>query len=266
VATVVSLLTLAFCVIALFWALQRRLMYFPWSDVPSPDAVGLVRVESVRFTTSDGITLNGWFVPSLLPQASWTMVVFNGNGGNRALRAPFANALATRGLNVLLFDYRGYGDNAGTPTETGLIADAHAARAFLLSRHDVDGRRIVYFGESLGAAVAIALATKDPPAGLILRSPFTSMIDLGRLHYPWLPVRWLVRDRYLSIDRIARVTCPVLVIAGDRDGIIPIEHSRRLYERVPTAKTFVTVPGAGHNDRALLDGSTMIEAVLRFIG
>jgi uncharacterized protein len=264
--TIISLVALVVGVVALFWVFQRRLMYFPLHEVPPPDAVGLAPCERATFTTPDGIALRGWFIPSLLPRASSTVVVFNGNAGNRAFRAPLAMALRTRGFNVLLFDYRGYADNPGTTTETGLITDAHAARAYLLGRGDVDARRIVYFGESLGAAVAIALAVSHPPSALILRSPFTSMTDMGRLHYPWLPVRWLLRDRFPSIDRITHVTCPVLVIAGDRDAIIPIEQSRRLFEAVPTPKTFVTVPGADHNDRALLDGELMIEAIVRFVG
>jgi fermentation-respiration switch protein FrsA (DUF1100 family) len=194
------------------------------------------------------------------------VLVFNGNGGNRAYRAPLAEALRRRGFGVLLFDYRGYGGNAGTPSEAGLTADARAARAYAASRGDADPSRLIYFGESLGAAVAVRLAAEHPPAALILRSPFTSLADIGGHHYPFLPVRWLLRDRFASIDLIGRLRSPLLVIAGDRDRIVPTDHSRRLYAAAAAAarKKIVIVPGADHNDYELLAGDAMIEAIVEF--
>src|SRR5205807_5382312 len=135
--------------------------------------------------------------------------------------------LADAGCQVLLFDYRGYGRNPGSPSEAGLLADARAARAYLRTRSDVDERRLVYFGESLGAAVAVALAVEEPPGALVLRSPFRSLAEVGRLHYPYLPVDLMLADRYPTADRIARVQAPLLVIAAERDEIIPVEQSRR---------------------------------------
>lgn len=251
--------------LALIWAAQRRLMYFPFGEVPSPIAVGLANVERVTFTTTDGIRLNGWFLPSRRLPAWFTILVFNGNAGNRAYRAPLAAALRAHDLAVLLFDYRGFGENPGAPTEAGLAADARAARAYLLGRPNVDPARMVYLGESLGSAVATALAAEHPPAALILRSPFVSMTELGRIHYPFLPVRWLLRDRFASIDRILQIPCPLLVIAGERDRIVPPEQSRRLYEAASSAKRLVILPGADHNDDDLLAGKEMIEAIIRFL-
>ena len=245
------------------WSAQRRLMYFPDRNVPPPDEVALADAEPVRFTTDDGLTLHGWFVRS--PGAAWTVIVFNGNGGNRAYRAPLAAALRADGMSVLLFDYRGYGENAGSPTESGLAGDARAARAYAATRPDVDPRRLVYLGESLGSAVAIRLAAEQPPAALILRSPFASMVEVGRIHYPWLPVGLLLRDRFASIEQVSRVRCPVLVLAGDRDGIVPLEQSRRLYDALPGTKSLVIVRGADHNDEALLSGRQMLEAIARFL-
>jgi fermentation-respiration switch protein FrsA (DUF1100 family) len=260
--TVLTVVFVLLSTLALIWALQRRLMYFPFGDVPAPEALGLAHVEPVTFTTADAVTLHGWFFPSPAP-ASATVLVFNGNAGHRAYRAPLASALRANGLNVLLFDYRGFGDNAGAPTEGGLAADSRAARAWLLGRPDVRSSPLIYVGESLGAAVAIELADAHPPAGLVLRSPFTSMTDMGRLHYPLLPVRWLLRDRYPSIDRIARIRAPLVVIAGDRDAIIPVDNSRRLYDAAASPnKRWVVVSGADHNDEELVAGPMVVQAIV----
>jgi uncharacterized protein len=166
---------------------------------------------------------------------------------------------------VLLFDYRGYGGNPGSPSEKGLAADARAALAWLVAQPEVDQDNIVYFGESLGAAVAIGLATEHPPAALVLRSPFTSLAEVGRVHYPWLPIGRLLIDRYPSIDRIGSLTAPLLVIAGDRDDIVPESLSKKLYEAAPDPKRYQLVPGANHNDPELIDDPRLIEAVGRFL-
>jgi fermentation-respiration switch protein FrsA (DUF1100 family) len=209
--------------------------------------------------------LSGWFVShSTSPQ--FTTIVFNGNAGNRAFRAPLANALARANMAVLLFDYRGFGANPGAPSEAGLSKDARAARNYLISRPDVDHRRLVYFGESLGTAVAAELAVEHPPAALILRSPFTSMTDVGQHHYAVLPVRWLLRDRYATIDRIGRVRVPVLIIGGDQDRIVPIEQTRRVFDAAGGPKSLLVINGADHNDQSLLAGREVIDGVLRFLG
>jgi len=242
--------------------LQRRLIYFPSPGPVPPAGTLLPGGKDVVLDTEDGLRLGAWFVPAARRGAA--VLVCNGNAGDRTLRAPLAAALLRAGLSVLLFDYRGYGGNPGRPCEDGLAADARAARAFLLARPEVDPERIAYFGESLGAAVAVRLARGSPPAALVLRSPFTSLTDVGRLHYPWLPVRAVLTDRYPSIDRIAGVAAPVLVVAGDRDVLVPAELSYRLYEMGCKPKRFVSVPGADHNSPQLLDGPLMIDAIVRF--
>jgi uncharacterized protein len=251
--------------LALLWLGQRRMIYLPYGNVPSVVGVGLPRAEDVTFTTNDGLTLHGWFVPATATPARFTTIVFNGNAGHRGFRAPLAAALAARGVATLLFDYRGYGENAGRPSEEGLARDARAARAYLTTRDDVDTSRIVYFGESLGAAMALRLATETPPFALVLRSPFTSMTDIGRHHYPFLPVPWLLRDRYPSLERAERLTCPTLVIAGDRDSIIPIEQTMRLYEALAVEKRLVVIAGANHNDESMFTGQELMQAVLAFM-
>ena len=250
---------------ALLWVGQRRMIYLPYGNVPPAASLGVPSAEAVTFTTEDGVSLHGWFVPAASTPARFTMIVFNGNAGHRGMRAPLAAALARHGVATVLFDYRGYGDNTGSPSEDGLAQDARAARAYVTTRADVDTGRIVFFGESLGAAIALRLATETPPFALVLRSPFTSMTDIGRYHYPFLPVRWLLRDRYSSLERAPSVSCPTLVIAGDRDSIIPIEQSRRLYEAFTGEKRLVVIAGADHNDAALFDGQELMQAVLAFV-
>jgi fermentation-respiration switch protein FrsA (DUF1100 family) len=262
---VVTVGLLAAALLGLIWSQQRRLIYFPWPDrLPAASSV-LTGSQEVVVATEDGIHLGGWFMPAQGGRPAPAVLVCNGNGGNRALRAPLATALSRAGLSVLLFDYRGYGGNPGRPSEDGLAADARAAQAWLAARPEVDPDRIAYFGESLGAAVALRLAVERPPAALILRSPFTSLTDVGRLHYPWLPVKWLLTDRYGSAARVAQLTVPLLVIAGERDQIVPSALSRRLYDAASAPKRFVLVPGADHNDAALLDGPRTVGETLRFL-
>ena len=262
--TLIVLAALLLLVVVLVWAGQRRLIYFPMGGpVPAPPT-GAGPIDQVALETADGIALGAWFLPVGTP-ARATVIVFNGNAGHRAFRLPFAQALRRLGAAVLLFDYRGYGGNSGSPSESGLAADARAARAYLDGRRDVDPSRIVYFGESLGAAVAAELAVAHPPAALILRSPFASLADVGQCHYPFLPVRWLLGDRYSVIDAVSRVRVPTLVIAGAHDGIVPLEQSRRVFDAAAGSKDLVVVPGADHNDEALFTGDAMMAAIARLL-
>lgn len=260
-----SIVAVAFVLVAL-WAGQRQLMYFPFGDAPAHDELGLDDVEPVKFQTADGLSLSGWFFRAGGAAPGATVLVFNGNAGNRSYRVPLATALRDHGFHVLLFDYRGFGGNPGAPTERGLSLDARAAREFVLRRADVDATRLIYFGESLGSGVAAELAAEHPASALILRSPFTSMADVGQHHYWWLPVRWLIRDRYATIDLIGRVRSPLLVIVGERDSIVPAAFSHRLYDAAAAPKTILSMPDADHNDYDLLAGDEMIEGIVKFLG
>jgi len=244
---------------------QRRLIYFPTRD-PVPSATSfLPGGKDVVLETEDGKRLGAWYLPASTGKPGPAAVVFNGNGGDRSGRATLAVGLSRLGLSVLLFDYRGYGGNSGTPSENGLAADARAAQAWLAGQPDVDPDRIVYFGESLGAAVAIGLSLERPPAALVLRSPFTSLAEVGKVHYPWLPVGWLLVDRFPSIDRIGSLTAPVMIVAGDRDDVVPESLSRKLYDAAPDPKRYLLMPGTGHNDPELADGQRMLADVGRFL-
>lgn len=189
--------------LALVWSLQRRLIYFPSPGPLPPAATALPGGQDVNFTTDDQIRLAGWYFP--VEGADAAVLVFPGNGGDRSMRVPIAAALNRMGLSVLLFDYRGYGGNPGTPSEDGLAADARAAATWLAEQPGVE--RIGYYGESLGAAVAVGLAVERAPQALMLRSPFTSLPDVGATHYPWLPVRWLLRDAIPRSNGSARCGC-----------------------------------------------------------
>jgi fermentation-respiration switch protein FrsA (DUF1100 family) len=254
--------------LGLLWAFQRRLIYLPAPRSVPPAATVLPGAEEVAFETADGLRLAGWFVPArpgAAGSAGAAVLVCNGNGGNRSLRAPLAALLARSGLHVLLFDYRGYAANPGHPTEDGLAADARAAQAYLAGRPEVDPARLVYFGESLGAAVALRLATERPPAALVLRSPFASLAEVGRHHYPVLPVSALLRDRYDAAALAGRLTAPLLVVAGGRDRIVPAGHSRRLFAAAPEPKRLVVLDGVDHNDHELNAGPRLEAEVRAFL-
>jgi hypothetical protein len=243
---------------------QRRLLYFPSRVVQSVE-VAFPGAEEVTFETDDGLQLEGWFMPSARGDGAATVIVFNGNGGNRGDRVALAQALTSQGYGVLLFDYRGYGANPGTPSEKGLLADGRAAVRYLESRNDVDDNRIVYFGESLGAAVAIATARTRPPAVLVLRSPFTSLPEVASVHFPFLPTSLLLVDRYPNEDTIRDIEVPVLVVAGTSDRTVPSDQSERVFDAAQEPKKFVALEGLDHNDARLGSGQQLVEEVSKFI-
>jgi fermentation-respiration switch protein FrsA (DUF1100 family) len=260
----VALLGLTVLVMSGTWAFQRNLIYLPSAALPAPAAAGLPSAQTVTLHTDDGLTLEAWFVPPSGPRPAPAVLVCGGNGGNRSGRARLGAALAREGFGVLLLDYRGYGGNPGAPSERGLLSDARAGRAFLAARPDVDPRRLAYFGESLGAGVAAALAVEQPPAALILRSPFTSLADVGRLHYPHLPMA-LLRDRYPVEQQVAAYGGPLLVVTGDADEVIPADQSRRVAEAAAGPARFVLMPGLGHNDPVFLDGELFLAELRTFL-
>jgi hypothetical protein len=184
-----------------------------------------------------------------------------GNGGNREGRAAFAEQLSRRGLAVLLLDYRGYGGNAGSPSEDGLAADADAAVA-ALGEMGYPAQRTLYFGESLGTGVVAALQARHPPAGIVLRSPFTELADVGAHHYPWLPVRALLHDRFPVVEHLEASDVPVTVVYGERDSMVPPELSAEVADMAPALVERVVLERADHND-AVMFGAPVADAVAR---
>lgn len=246
VRLVALLVVLIGVVVLVVWAWQRQLVYFPdRSRVPAA-AEALPGARDVTLSTEDGLELGAWYLPATETDAV-AVLVAPGNGGNRAGRVELAEALHRRGLAVLLMDYRGYGGNPGSPTEEGLAADADAA-VDALTGLGHPPQRTIYFGESLGSGVVAALASRRPPAGIVLRSPFTELADVGAHHYPWLPVRMLLQDRFPVLEHLESGRVSTTVIYGDRDSVVPTELSERVADRAPVLVERVVLEGADHND------------------
>jgi fermentation-respiration switch protein FrsA (DUF1100 family) len=228
------------------YAVQRRKLYLPDEATPSRHDAGLDDMDEVSYETPDGLRAAAWYKPAR--PGCHTMVYFHGNAGNRGSLGYKARPYLDAGYGLLLPDYRGYGGNEGSPTEDGLRADALGAWQFLLDQ-GVDARDIIYYGESLGSGVATFLASMEEPHALILEAAFTSIPAVARLQYPWLPTRLATRDRFTSIRRIKNVRCPLLVLHGEMDSLIPVEQGRALYAAAPSvAKRIWTAPAGLHAD------------------
>jgi uncharacterized protein len=243
-------------------ALQRQLIYFPDSTAV-PAAADLIEgARDITLRTSDGLALGAWFVPpSSASDMHMAVLVAPGNGGNRLDRLGLATELSRRGLAVLLMDYRGYGGNPGSPSEDGLAKDAMAA-ALTLEELGYPAEQTIYFGESLGSGVVAALQARRAPAGMVLRSPFTELADVAAHHYPWLPVRMLLKDKFPVTAHLASSQVPVTVVYGDRDSIIPTQLSARVADDAPTLVERLVISGANHNDDVMF-GPRVAEAVAR---
>ncbi|HET8993059.1 MULTISPECIES: alpha/beta fold hydrolase [unclassified Rhodococcus (in: high G+C Gram-positive bacteria)] len=246
------------------WTLQRRLIYLPDTSVPPAAATVLPGAEDVVLTTSDGLELGAWFVPGRNPTgpgADFTVLLAPGNGGNRLGRAETAADLAAAGFSTLLFDYRGYGGNPGRPSEDGVARDARAALQYLRGRQDVEPDRVLYFGESLGCAVVTALAAESPPAGMLLRSPFTDLGSVARHHYRIVP-DILLKDRFPVADIVAGLHVPITVVYGTADRIVPAAQSAAVADSAPNLVEIVELHGVEHNDPPMF-GAPVVDALGR---
>jgi fermentation-respiration switch protein FrsA (DUF1100 family) len=243
--------------VALLYLAQRSMQYFPESFRTTPAAAGMPEAEEVFLDTTDGEKVIAWHMP---PRGERPVILyFHGNGGSLRWRVDRYRALTLDGTGLLALSYRGYGGSTGHPTEEGLITDAQAAYAFAVARYGA--KRIDLWGESLGTAVAVAIAAESPIGRMVLQAPFTSAADLGAARYWFVPVRLLMKDQFRSDLRIAAVTAPVLVLHGERDTIVPIALGERLYELIKSPKRFVRFPGLGHNDL----GVQAVEAARAFL-
>lgn len=230
----------------LFWFGQRSMMYFPDTTAAGSAADRFPNGSDVTFTTRDGVDLGAWLLAPTGADREMAVLYLPGNGGNRVGRAEVGQALAAEGFTVLLVDYRGYGGNPGHPSENGLVADAEAAAAYL-TQQGFPPERTIYVGESVGTGVAGHLAAADPPAGVLLRSPYTSFPDMARAAYK-IPFGWAIRDTFDTLSRMPQITSPVTVLYGADDGIVPPEQSRQVADAAPNLHDVVALPGTGHND------------------
>ena len=238
--------------------LLHALMFFPARDVAGPHAL---THEDVEMVTSDGERLHGWWIPAGGPPRGHILFC-HGNAGNIASRAGYARLLCGAGFDVLLFDYRGYGRSSGRPSEAGSHLDAEAALTALTQR-GAQPAQTLYLGESLGAAVALALALKAPPAGVVLQSAFTSVRDMARTVLPLVP-RAIVPDAYPSLRLIPALTAPVLILHGERDDVVPVAHGRALFAAATGPKAIRTFAGAGHNDLLMTSGDEWLATIVRW--
>jgi fermentation-respiration switch protein FrsA (DUF1100 family) len=235
-------------------ALEQMFLYFPErSLVTTPASAGL-EYEDVTFSAQDGTRLHGWYLPG--EPGKPVLVFCHGNAGNISHRVDNLRLLRQLGLAVFIISYRGYGRSEGTPSEEGTYSDMRGALAWLKDR-GWSADRMIYFGRSVGAGVALQLALEQPPGGLILESPFTSIQAMGQLHYPllWALAGWALDARYDNLKKIDRLTSPLLVFHGERDEIVPQQMGKALFDSAPQPKSFYSITGAGHNDTYVAGGA-----------
>ena len=244
--------------LALVGCLQRDLLYHPSHNLSQPAAYGLDMEEHLVKTT-DGESLVLWYGKSSpnLP----TMIYFHGNAGHIGHRAGRFAAILERGYGLLAVSYRGYGRSTGQPTEDGMYADARAALAFLQTQ-GLKADEVIYRGESLGTGVAVQLASEHPPLLLALEAPYSSITETASHHYPWVPVKIMLQDRYDSLSKITHVTSPVIIFHGVEDGIIPAEQAQTLYDAVTAEKRLHLLEGTGHSN---IDQGYIIREITAFL-
>jgi hypothetical protein len=264
----VSVIVIYAGLLALMRWSESRLIYFPgqqrhllappiWLDLPT---------ERVVIPTDDDISLVGWVIPTADSGDGLWLLICHGNAGNLSEfdRPVHYAGLRKLGLNLLAFDYRGYGESGGSPSEQGLYRDAQAAYRYLRETRRVPPERIVVFGHSLGSAVAVDLVSRVVAAGLIVDGAPTSVIDLGQELYPYIPVRWIAVSRFNSLEKVPGIRIPKLFLHAVRDEVVPLAHGRRLFGAAAPPKTFVELEG-GHGDAFDVDSANYFGSIAKFL-
>jgi fermentation-respiration switch protein FrsA (DUF1100 family) len=263
-----SVVLLYLAIVAVLWFAESRLIYFPGAERSlSPPAAALqLSIERAEFTAEDGVKLVGWVMPATDGTSGYWLLICHGNAGNLSQfdRPAHYAALRQLGLNLFAFDYRGYGESGGTPSEHGLYRDADGAYRYLREERGVSAERIIVFGHSLGSAVAIDLASRTPVAGLIVEGGLISVLQRGQELYPFIPVRWIARTKFSSIDKIPKVTTPKLFLHAVADEVIPLSHGRRLFQAATDPKTLVELAGT-HSDAFAVDSAQYFGSIATFL-
>ncbi|MGV1100636.1 alpha/beta hydrolase [Thiovibrio sp. JS02] len=258
--TIIALAYFGLCLLLFF--LQDRLIYYPAARIETtPAAIGLP-FRALRLLTADNLKIAAWFVPAANPRGA--ILFCHGNGGNISHRLDSLRIFHALGYSTLIFDYRGYGESEGAPSEAGTMLDARAAWRYLCEEAGFAPRDIVLFGRSLGAAVAARLAAEVRPAALIVESAFTSAPDRAAELFPLLPARWLCRYRYDTLAALATISCPLLVVHSPDDEIIPFSHGERLYAAAKPPKRFLRLRG-DHNSGFLTSGNSYEDGLAFFL-
>jgi fermentation-respiration switch protein FrsA (DUF1100 family) len=245
-------------VLVLMYSLQRMMLYHPSKRIEAPEAYGLEGFSEYFINAADGTRLQIWYRPA---QAGFpTIAYFHGNADHMGGRAPLFSALTAKGFGLAALSYRGYGKSEGTPSEQGLYQDARAMIGFVESQ-GVAPNRIMLYGESLGTGIATQMAVEYPVAALALQSPYISVEDRASELYRFIPVKWLMKDKYRSIDKIGKIKATLILFHGEMDSIIPVSHGRRMLEAAPEPKKAYFLPQTSHND---FDSTLISEHVLDF--
>lgn len=243
-------------IMLLMFVFQKHLVFHPSKNINSTPAHLGLSFENVEMKTEDGVRLHGWFMPAENDERA--IILFHGNAGNISDRVYFLNSLKDLGLNIFIFDYRGFGQSEGSPDEEGLYADGRAAWNYVTEERGIEPSEIILFGRSLGSVVATKLATENTAGALLLDAPFVSGADLGADIYPWLPVRMLMKYEFANDERIRSINIPVLIAHSRTDRVIPYSHGKKLFEMANEPKQFVELDGrhgAGFDERGHYLGS-----------
>jgi fermentation-respiration switch protein FrsA (DUF1100 family) len=262
-AILLALCLVYLCICVTACTVQRELLYHPFTakgEPEEPKDYGLADFTDVRLRDKDGTRVDAWYREARPGYP--TIVFFHGNGGNIGNRALYYRALADAGFGLLALDYRGYGASEGSPSEEGIYQDARAAMEYAAQTQHLSMDRIVLYGESLGTGVAVQMATEFPVGAIVLQSPYTSIESVAKQRYPFLPVHYLLWDRFDSLSKIASVHAPLLLFHGESDSIIPIEEGKKLFAAAGEPKEAVYFPGQGHND---LDTQQRVNALTAFV-
>ena len=236
----------ALLILVLFF-MQRSFLYFPSNEKLDLSKAVVTGLEEVKLETADGLVLTAWFMKPEPARNGETFLLFHGNAGHIGHRVEKFRRILEAGYGFLFLEYRGYGGNPGKPSEAGLHIDAKAALDFLSSR-EIPREKVILYGESLGCGIAVKAATEHDFAAVILEAPYTSIADVAQRQFWFLPVRWLVRDRYDTLAIINMITSPVVVMHGEQDDIIHVSFGKRVFEAAREPKTAWFFEGAGHNN------------------